>query len=258
MEALDASRLASEGLEARVLARCGSTNTELLASREPFVQAVLLATEEQTAGRGRRGRRWHAAPHAAITFSLARRIARAVRELPALSLVAGVALATALRALGAREVALKWPNDLVARDAKLGGILVETRLSGGMPLAVVGVGLNYSRDEALGRRLGRAVVSLEELIADLPGRNAVIRTCAAELLRALERFERDGLDAARSAWPALDANAGRRLRVRLADGRTVTGLAAGLAEDGALRLETRAGTRVIRSGRVAQVRARAA
>src|SRR5688572_20015964 len=99
--------IAVPGVEVRRVERCGSTNTALL--REAGLAApVLLIAAEQTAGRGRRGRRWHSAPGAALTFSLARRVRRPARELAALSLVTGVAAARALRTLGV-PVELKWP-----------------------------------------------------------------------------------------------------------------------------------------------------
>src|SRR5688572_28829019 len=120
MDRLDAAAIVVPGLEVRVVERCASTNDLLLKSTE----SILLAAEEQTVGRGRRGRRWHSAPGAGITFSLGRRIRRPVRELAALSLVAGVAAARALRELGLQKASLKWPNDLVVDGAKLGGILV--------------------------------------------------------------------------------------------------------------------------------------
>jgi BirA family biotin operon repressor/biotin-[acetyl-CoA-carboxylase] ligase len=257
MDALHPSDLALPGVHVRVVERCASTNTELM--REDDLRTpALLAAELQTAGRGRRGRRWHGAPGRSLTFSLAARVARPARELAALPLVAGVAAALALRALGAAAVGLKWPNDLVVArsadgaqvDAKLGGILVETRGGGAAPLAVIGIGINYRADDVLQRRVRRAVASLDALLHPLPGRGAVIAAIGAELLRALARFEHAGLAALRDQWLALDAHAGRRLRVRLADGRTVSGLAAGLAEDGGLQLRTRGGLRAIRSGRV--------
>src|SRR5438105_2916458 len=99
MDRLDAAAIAVPGVEVRVLQKCRSTNSELLAEKR-IDSPVLLAAEEQTAGRGRRGRRWHSAPGRDLAFSLARRIARPARELAALSLVAGVAAATALRSLG--------------------------------------------------------------------------------------------------------------------------------------------------------------
>src|SRR3990167_256707 len=125
MDRLDAAVIALPGVEVRVVERCNSTNTMLL--EEKGSGCVLLVAEEQTAGRGRRGRRWHSTPGAGLTFSLALRVKRPARELAGLSLAAGVALCKALRALGVARAALKWPNDLVVDGAKLGGLLVETR-----------------------------------------------------------------------------------------------------------------------------------
>ena len=251
MDGLAAPAIALPGVEVRVLERCSSTNALLLA--EAPAHAVLLAAEAQSAGRGRRGRRWYSQPGTAITFSLCRTVRRPLRELPGLALVAGVAAVRALRALGARRVALKWPNDLVVDDAKLGGILVETRGREGAALAVIGIGINCRRDAALELRLRRPVTALERLIA-LPPRNDLIACVGGELMQALDRFEALGLEPLRREWERLDAHAGRRLRVRLADGRVISGVARGLAEDGGLRLATAAGLRAIRSGRVVSSR----
>jgi BirA family biotin operon repressor/biotin-[acetyl-CoA-carboxylase] ligase len=248
MEKLDAGAIVVPGVQVEVVDACGSTNSVLMERARPGTP-TLLAAEAQTAGRGRRGRRWYGAPGRAITFSLARTVRRPARELAALSLVAGVAAARSLRALGA-PVSLKWPNDLVADGAKLGGILVETRAA----LAVIGIGINYLPDRVLARRVRRRVASLAGLVpAPLPSRNAVIATIGRALMATLEAFEAGGLEAVRADWLALDAYAGRRLRVRLADGRSITGVSAGLAEDGGLRLRTRSGMRAIRSGTVRPV-----
>lgn len=247
MDGLAAPAIALPGVEVRVLEHCSSTNALLL--EEAPAHAVLLAAETQSAGRGRRGRRWYSAPGSAVTFSLCRTVRRPLRELPGLALVAGVAAVRALRALGARQVALKWPNDLVVDDAKLGGILVETRAREGAALAVIGIGINCRRDGALELRLRRRISALERLMP-LPPRNHVIARVGAELMQALDLFEASGLEPLRGEWQRLDAHAGRRLRVRLADGRVISGVARGLAEDGGLRLATAAGLRAIRSGRV--------
>src|SRR5262245_7724304 len=252
MDALDETRIRLPGVGVRVVDRCPSTNSTLLAER--IAQPVLLAAEEQTAGRGRRGRRWLSAPGRDLTFSFARRLARPARELAALSLVAGVAVTQALRSLGVARAAIKWPNDVLAGEAKLGGILVETRLSGATSVAVVGVGINYRVDPHRARRTRRRVAFLEELLSPLPSRNAVIERIGLALLQALDAFERHGFEAVREDWLALHAHAGRKLRVRLADGRTVTGIAAGLEDDGGLRLETRSGPRAVRSGQILSAR----
>jgi BirA family biotin operon repressor/biotin-[acetyl-CoA-carboxylase] ligase len=251
MQTLDAAQIVVPGVEVRVLERCGSTNTVLL--DDPSRSPILLAADMQTAGRGRRGRRWYGAG-GAIAFSLARSMERPARELAALSLVAGVAAARALRALGA-PVSLKWPNDLLCRGAKLGGILVETRRSG---RAVIGIGINYKRDDALQKRLRRRLASMEEAMSPLPSRGQAIGGIARSLMTALDAFETGGFEAVRHEWLALDAYAGQRLRVRLADGRSITGMAAGLAEDGGLRLQTRSGLRAVRSGTVRPLDARTA
>ena len=251
MDRLDAERIDLPGVDVRVTQRCGSTNSELLAGGSRGI--VLLAAEEQTAGRGRRGRRWHSAPGAGLTFSLACDVKRPLRELAGLSLVAGVAAARALRALGVARASLKWPNDLVVDGAKLGGILVETRGSGGAVRAVIGIGLNCRRDASLSLKLGRQVAFVDEF-AEFTDRNAVLRKIAVELLASLSRFEAEGLEPLRREWEAMDALAGQRLRVRLADGRVLTGTAAGLAEDGGLRLSTARGMRAVRSGRVVTTR----
>ena len=252
IDALDPAAIHLPGVEVRVLASCGSTNSVLLAER--IGAPLLLAAEEQTAGRGRRGRRWLSAPGRDLTFSFARRLGRPARELAALMLVAGVAVTQALRALGVSHAAIKWPNDVLAGEAKLGGILVETRLSAGTSVAVVGVGINYRSDAERARRTRRRVAFLEELLPSLPSRNAVIERIGRALLQALEAFERHGFEAVRADWLALHAHAGRRLRVRLADGRTLTGIADGLDRDGGLQLRTRAGLRAVRSGQVLSAR----
>jgi biotin-(acetyl-CoA carboxylase) ligase len=86
-------------------------------------------------------------------------------------------------------------------------------------------------------------------------RNEILQRTGAALLAALDAFEAGGLEALRAEWEAMDAHAGQRLRVRLANGRVVSGVAGGLAEDGALRLVTRSGVRAVRSGRVVSARA---
>lgn len=252
MDRLDAALIDVPGVDVRVVERCGSTNAVLLRDALPQ-DAVLLAAEQQTAGRGRRGRRWHSSAGADVTFSLARRIRRPARELAALSLVAGVAAASALRSIGVSAAALKWPNDLVIGPAKLGGILVETRPEGAETRAVFGVGINCRRSSSLEKRLRRPVASLDQFVS--PRRNAVIREIASALMKAVDRFEASGFEAVRPQWEAMDAYAGQRLRVRLADGSSISGIARGLGPDGALRLHTRRGERAVRSGRVVLARA---
>ena len=239
------------GVEVRRVERCTSINSLLLQERA-LVAPVLLVAGEQTAGRGRRGRRWHGAPGDALAFSLARRMRRPARELAALSLVAGVAAARALRSLGVAQAALKWPNDLVVGAGKLGGILVETRAAGRETLAVFGIGINCRGADELGRRLRRPVACLDQFVPVEP--DTTVQSIVIALMVTLDAFEAGGFEAARGEWEALHAHAGQRVKVKLADGRQVTGIATGVAHDGALALRTRAGMRTVRSGRVMSAR----
>jgi BirA family transcriptional regulator, biotin operon repressor / biotin---[acetyl-CoA-carboxylase] ligase len=252
MDRLRVGAIHVPGVEVRVLGRCASTNAALLAER--LTRPVLLAADEQAAGRGRRGRRWHSAAGCGALFSLGMPLRRPARDLAGLSIVAGVAAIRALRALGATDAALKWPNDLLVRGAKLGGILVETRAQGSGSAAVIGIGVNHRDAHRLASRLRRGVAALEDMLRPLPERNAVIGALARELFAALRAFDAGGFGPFRDDWEGLHAHAGQRLRVRLADGRQVAGIAAGLAADGGLQLRTRHGLRTVRSGSVTRAR----
>lgn len=252
--------LASQGVRigVEVLQSCTSTNTLLLESSEAGKPAFLFA-EEQTAGRGRRGRRWHGVRGAALMFSLRWHFTGHAGRLGGLSLAAGVGIARALHGLGAAGVGLKWPNDLLAPAAlgggKLGGILVETRISGGRIAAVVGTGLNIRRTPDLDGRLRRRIAALEDLLSPVPTRNEIAVRVAAGLAEAMESFENAGFDAFRQEWETMHANRGETMRVRTPDGRVVTGVADGLAADGGLLLRNRRGVRAIHAGSVVRGRA---
>lgn len=260
---LDASAIAAAlgarrgELDIEVIDACTSTNA-LLLERATGERPALLAAEAQTAGRGRRGRRWHSPRGAGLTFSISRRMPQALSALSGLSLAAGVAVARALRGLGAAEVALKWPNDLVARGAKLGGILAETRIVDGHTRVVVGIGVNCRNAPGLDERLRRRIAALEDLLDPLPARNVLVARLAAGLLDALAAFAADGFAALRADWEAMHAQAGQRIRVRLTDGRVLAGIAAGIAGDGALQLRTRRGVREVHSAQVVTARAASA
>lgn len=189
MDPLLKGRIRVPGAEVRVIERCASTNA--LLQDEKAERPVLLAAELQTAGRGRHGRRWRSARGAGATFSIRRQMRCEQRKLAGLSVAVGVSSARALRALGARGVTLKWPNDLMAKRRKLGGILIETRSSAaGTSVAIVGIGINCRREPRLALRLGRRVAALDDVLRRPVSRNAVIGAVAREVLAALAAWEK--------------------------------------------------------------------
>jgi BirA family biotin operon repressor/biotin-[acetyl-CoA-carboxylase] ligase len=217
----------------------GSTNADLMA-RAPRggPEGLVLAAEEQSAGRGRLGRAWVAPPRAALTFSVLLRPAAVPRgRLGWLPLLAGVAVAAAVRAVAAVDAWLKWPNDVLVGPAKLAGILAEAAGEA----VVVGIGVNVSTGPA---ELpppgpgGLAATSLAIERAASTDRTALL----AEILAGLERRyrawcqvfgdpERSGL---RAEYTSLCDTLGRRVRVELPGGRLLDGLASDLDADGRL------------------------
>jgi len=274
------------GLSVEIVARCESTNTALLerarrsggrrdtpvtgpaefdggphsgfgvhepdmpyGRRSDDTQPCLLVAEQQTRGRGRMGRVWQSSSGASLTFSIA--LPLQPRDWSGMSLAVGVALAEALdpRPDGsAPRIGLKWPNDLLARGRKLGGILVEVGGDAGGPLrVVVGLGINVAMPAAAARDIDQPWCDLAELSGAAPDRHAVCVALLDALLPMLARFEREGLAPWRAAWERHDVLAGRAVRVVEGD-RVHEGVAAGIADDGALRLRGADGERRCHAG----------
>ncbi|WP_282294996.1 bifunctional biotin--[acetyl-CoA-carboxylase] ligase/biotin operon repressor BirA [Stenotrophomonas sp. PS02289] len=228
----------------------GSTNTELLRCSAPQRGSAVLLAERQTSGRGRRGREWASPLAAHIYLSVLRGFAGGLSRLGGLSLVAGVAVAEALKAQGVDEVALKWPNDIVVNGHKLGGLLVEGGGEfAGPARAVIGLGINVRMPAAFAAQITQPWTDLSTLLGSEVSRNAVVTQLLAHLLPALELFEQDGLAPFLVRYAALDSLAGRTVRVE--DGGTwQEGQALGLAEDGALRVCIDGVERVFHAGEV--------
>lgn len=240
-----------------------STNSELLRRRTPGRGVELLLAERQTGGRGRLGREWASPLAANLYLSLARTFDGGLARLGGLGLVAGVAAAEALHALGYGAVRLKWPNDLVVPGGtagglrKLGGLLVEGGGEYAGPVrAVVGLGLNVRMPAALAAAIGQPWCDLAALPHPAPpARNAVAAALVARLVPALDLFDRDGLAPFLPRHAALDVLAGRRVDVCV--GSVVhAGTALGLAPDGALRMDIGGEERHFHAGE-AGLRARA-
>ncbi len=230
---------------ARAVWSTGSTNADLLAQADlPPGRFDFLAAEFQSAGRGRRTRSWIAPPGGAICLSLSWRFSSLPTAIGALSLAVGVCVLRALERSGIAGVELKWPNDLVAQGAKLGGILAELRADAAGPaFVVIGIGLNVALGSTILERIratGTQATDLASLTAALPDRNAITAALLAELVAGLLQFERQGFDGFAAEWRAADALEGKPVRVNI-EGNHVTGHARGIDLDGALCVQTREG-----------------
>jgi len=242
---------AAAGVRVEIVDMIDSTNTLLLhraLTGEPGGLAV--AAEVQTQGRGRRGRVWHAGLGGGLTFSLLWRFERGVGALGGLSLAVSVALLRSLRELGADEIGLKWPNDLLWRHQKLAGILIELEGDAmGPSVAVIGIGLNVALPAEVRNRIDQAVCDLTGMGVDVE-RSRLLGRILAHLVHVLGVFDVHGFAPLRLEWERAHALAGRELMVSLPDGSSETGVAASVCDDGALLLETPAGMRRLYSGEV--------
>ncbi|MDE3208887.1 MAG: biotin--[acetyl-CoA-carboxylase] ligase, partial [Pseudomonadota bacterium] len=138
-----------------------STNTTLMLMADKAECGTAVVAEIQTAGRGRLGRTWLAAPGLSLTFSMLWRFEAGVLALEGLSLVVGLACVTALRKLGYDDIWLKWPNDLLYGEKKVGGILIETQGDVHGPIhTVIGVGININVPVGWPKLLGREIGGL--------------------------------------------------------------------------------------------------
>jgi BirA family biotin operon repressor/biotin-[acetyl-CoA-carboxylase] ligase len=250
--ALRRALLVPDGLwsDLRVTAETGSTNADIAQeARAGALEGLVLVAERQTAGRGRLGRVWESPARAGIAVSVLLRPAGIdpVRY-GWLPLLAGVALAEAVRRIATVDAVLKWPNDLLIDGRKCAGILAE--MAG--DAAVVGIGLNTTLHE---HELPRPdVTSLALAVAACVDRDPLLRAILRAFATWYIRWRDAGGDAEasglREAYLFHCATVGRDVLVRLPDGSELRGLAEAVDQEGRLVVAGRA----LAAGDVAHLR----
>lgn len=208
----------------------------------------LYVAEQQTAGRGRRGREW-ASPFARnLYFSLTWSFAGGAAALEGLSLVVGLAVLKGLEAEGVDGVALKWPNDLLYHGQKLAGVLLE--MSGdasGQCQVVIGVGVNVAMPAEAAVDVTQPWTDLQRISGRELDRNRILATLINSLVPMLQQFEQQGFEAFREQWQRYNAHQGQQ--VRLATERfSQQGECVGVDRSGALLLRTSDGVRAFHGG----------
>ena len=263
MGAIDATRvrdalhreIAARIEKLEIFAEIESTNTYLLEQPAPQSGMYRVAiAEHQTAGRGRQNREWISAPGASLCLSLAYTFNGSPGNLPGLTLAIGVAARNALAQTGVDGVRLKWPNDLVAHDSKLGGMLAETHVRSGTGTTVVaGIGINVDLPPQLLRdhasRWSQRAIDLTSLVLEVPTREVLSAGLVSQLVESFDLFETAGIGFFIEAWRELDWLRDREITVEQSSGR-LRGMACGIDDDGALLLNTGVTTTRIISGSI--------
>ncbi|MGA1368767.1 MAG: biotin--[acetyl-CoA-carboxylase] ligase [Blastocatellia bacterium] len=237
------------------LSTVDSTNTYLKGMREAPEWTVVTA-DEQTAGRGRHSNQWHSAAGAGLYLSALLCPGTIMRKAGWLSLLAAVAGAETLLDLGLDGVDIKWPNDLLVGERKIGGILIEseTSSSGRLERAIVGIGMNLNHHQ-FPPPLDQTATSYRIVT----GRSIEVAAVRTRLLERLahwyQQWRNEGEGAIRDRWLACSSyGRGRAVGVTVA-GERVEGVTAGLDPEGALRLITPSGrVRTIVTGEVSHLR----
>ena len=255
LELLDEARIREAGGEALSGLRlhCDgwmeSTNTAVLASDQADPQAQLA--EGQYAGRGRRGRHW-VSPYAHnLYLSLGWRFDGWLPQLSALPLAVAVMIWRVLQHHRVPDLGIKWPNDLLVGDAKLGGILIENQgEAGGACRVVIGIGLNLAMPASAAQHIDQRWTSLADCLQRPPGRNQLAGELLAQLMDGLTDFERGGFEPFAADYRSADCLQGKAVRVE-DHGRVEQGLAKGIGAQGALRFQPESGAeRLLYSGDV--------
>jgi BirA family transcriptional regulator, biotin operon repressor / biotin---[acetyl-CoA-carboxylase] ligase len=231
-----------------------STNSLALQRAQESPQSgsgYVVVAEQQLAGRGRRGRKWISPYGCNIYCSVVWQFQSGAAALEGLSLVVGVAVARALKAVGVSEVGMKWPNDVICKERKLAGILLEMiGDAAGNCQVVIGVGINVSMQKsALATGIDQPWTDVNSAAGSSVSRNRLLAGLLSELLPVLAEFEAKGFAAFRAAWSAMDIMLGKDVVVHLGE-QTVIGVAAGVGDNGSLAIDTESGRQWFHGGEV--------
>ncbi len=229
-------------------------------STNDWVQAVsrslpsrgmpICTAEYQTQGRGRRGRVWSNPFGATVCLSALWRVSHGTASLEGLSLAVGLAVLKALEDCGARNLGLKWPNDILWQGRKLCGVLLEVH---GDPMGdcqvVIGIGINVKLSQSQGKAITRPVTDLETICSAPVSRNTLVSALINALYAMLEKFRYQGFKAFIKQWNAVDVFVGKQVTLNVS-GNKITGIVRGVSEQGGLVLETAQGCQVFHGGEV--------
>lgn len=252
----DAARAAGIGAPAHYLPVTGSTNADLMAMAERGApEWTVVAAGHQEHGRGRLGRSWASSPGSSLQLSVLVRPSLPPDRWPLLSLAAGACAAEACRVACNVDVRCKWPNDLMAGDRKLGGVLIEAKTEGReMAFAVIGVGVNVRQGlHDLPPELRESATSVA-LQGGRPDTARLLREFLARLRNRCDPHDPDFPATVLAAYRPLSGTIGRAVRARTTSGREVAGRAVDVGPAGELLVQTDGSVEAVGSGEVEYLR----
>ncbi|HSS20236.1 MAG TPA: biotin--[acetyl-CoA-carboxylase] ligase [Pyrinomonadaceae bacterium] len=233
-----------------------STNQEL-AKRAVAgaAEGLCIVAAEQTAGRGRLQRTWISPKNAGLYFSILLRPQFPHESWPLLTLMAAVAVHDALLEACALQTDIKWPNDILANEKKLCGILAETIETTNGRAVAIGIGVNLTR-ESIRAELEQTATSVEHVLGKTFAANVLLKGLLPALVKHYTALGKaDGAESIIREWCARSSYSEGKLVKVSETNEEFAGITRGLERDGALRVETSTGEiRVVRAGDVTSVR----
>ena len=198
-----------------------------------------IFAEMQTAGRGRQGRSWISPANTNIYFSLSWHFEKSISALSGISLVISIAIVRALKKFGILEsVKIKWPNDILFENKKLGGILIESiSIDSSNTSLLIGVGLNVNLSAETTDEITQPWTSLFKITGKLQDRNSLSALLLNELITILPEFEKNGLTHFILEWNSRDALLGKHCEIKVGS-HNKSGIALGINASGELLLKT--------------------
>ncbi len=231
-----------------------STNTEAIKqARKGADEGLCVIARQQTAGRGRQGRRWVSDPDSGLYFSIVLRPRLDMRLLPLVTLMTGVAVFDTLLEYEIRPD-LKWVNDLLVNEKKIGGILAEAVETPSGLAVIVGIGVNLT-SRNFPDEIAATATSIEAEAGKRPAAEDLAQTLTKYLVYFYEFLKRGETSVILDHWrDGSSYYMGKSVRI-LHDGITLEGVTDGLEENGALRVKTANGSvRIVQAGDVQQLR----
>jgi BirA family biotin operon repressor/biotin-[acetyl-CoA-carboxylase] ligase len=220
-----------------VHATIDSTNSELMRriGSVDLTSGTVVVAEAQTAGRGRRGRQWQSPFGANLYFSYYWLLQDGLARAMGVSIAVGLAVYDCLRIVGMKNVALKWPNDILADGAKLAGILVE--LDGqpeGPCHLVIGIGLNLAMPSAVSELIDQTWTDLKSQQINIE-KNLLVATLTVCLEKRLAHYAKSGLSNMYKEWNELNAFKDQLISLNTGE-RAWQGKCVGIDEQGGICL----------------------
>ena len=212
-----------------------STNVDVwkLVEEGESPEGMLVLTDDQRNGKGRRENEWHSSPGKNLTFSLLVKPEFTLEQMGLVSLLAGVSVCEGIQKFCRLSCTLKWPNDIIINGRKTGGTLIENKEIGEKPFLCVGVGLNVNEtSDQFPPGISRTATSL---FAEL-GHSVQREPLLAEILNCFESYYPENMGKVKLRWLQLCNHSGRKVEFRYGQEK-ITGVFKGINQNGYAEIE---------------------